>query len=92
MTTLLTVILSLPLAVWALGGVLAVIDADVRGPAMVRGAVRVVVTLVFSLAVPAGHRWLVVAAFGIVIALHLALVVGGRWLIESGRWPAERID
>lgn len=92
MSEALVFLLGLPLAVYTLAGLFALIDLADKARALLlitlRVAINVLLLLIFG-----GHCWpWLLAAYGLVLALHLGVFVGLRLALGSGRWITRKID
>ena len=85
-------LLALPLGVWALASLFALVDEPDTSAAIVRISVRALVVLVFIYLVGPNGRAPVLWAFVTVIILHLSLFGLSRWLVIKRGFNAERID
>lgn len=95
MTWLLALIgflVSLPLAVQTVAGVLGLFDEPNESGAIGRLTLRVVLVGLLLAALPAGTRWSVGLGFLLVVALHALAFVALRRAVLSGRWISGRYE
>jgi hypothetical protein len=92
---LLVFIVSLPLTVYTISGCLALIDQQDpagRFRALLRLSFRIALFVVLILSTPPGATIWVLIGVITTIVLTASGQIALRYLISSGRWPAERID
>jgi len=87
-----TLLLGLPLAVYTLAGVFALVDFQDRPRALLLLTKRVLLNLLLLLAVGVGNWPWLAGAYAVVAALHLGAFVATRWAVRSGRWISSAID
>ena len=92
MSEALVFLLGLPLAVYTLAGLFALIDFADKARALLlitlRIAINVLLLLIFG-----GHCWpWLMAAYVLVLFLHLSVFAGLRIALGSGRWITRKID
>ena len=85
-------LLSLPLAVWALASIFALIDDPDKTIGVLRISTRCLAMLAFVYLVGPHARAAVGWGVGTVIVLHLGLFGLSRWLILHRGFNAKRID
>ena len=90
--SVLVYLLSLPLAVWALAGLFALIDEPDTTAGIVRISTRALAVLTFVYLAGPDGRAPVLWGFFTVIALHLIAFGASRWLINSRGFNVKRID
>lgn len=90
--SVLVYLLSLPLAVWALASLFALIDQPDTPTAIVRIGVRCLLVLAFVYLVGPPGRAPVLWGFLTVMVLHLGLFGLSRWLIVHRGFNVKRID
>jgi hypothetical protein len=89
---LVTLLIGLPLSVYTLAAVFALIDLDDKSRALLRLTSRILLNvLLLLLAGPGVWIWLL-TAYLVVITLHAAVFVGIRQALSSGRWISDSID
>jgi len=89
--SVLAFLIGLPLAVWTLAALFALIDGPDLASAIRTICVRMVALLVFvALFGSNGHAPLL-WAFGFVGGLHLAVSVVGRWLVASREFNSKSV-
>jgi hypothetical protein len=91
-TGVLVFLLALPLSVYLIAGVLAIIDSPSRSRALAGFTLRLGIFALLVAITPAQNRLWIGAAFLTVLVLHAATTAGIRYAIRSGRWPTERVD
>ncbi len=90
MSGLAAFLMALPLWVYVLGGVLALRDGGSRVRTLLTLSLRLALVLLLAvLTRPDGRLW-IVAAGGLILALHAGAQLAGRYVVRSGRWPTER--
>ena len=87
---LLVFLLALPLSVYLLGTILAVLDGG--DGALRRLASGFGLAALFVVLTPAEIRFWIGVAFLLVLGAHLATALTIRYVIRSGRWPARHSD
>jgi hypothetical protein len=92
MSETLVFLLGLPLAVYTLAGLFALIDFTDKARALLlvtlRIAINVLLLLIFG-----SHCWpWLLAAYGLVLFAHLSAFFGLRIALGSGRWITRKID
>ena len=95
MIAALVFLISLPLTVYTLSGCLELVDqpdAAGRFRALLRLSFRVMLFVLLTLLTPPPARIWILAAILTAIALQALGQFLIRYLIRSGRWPAERTD
>lgn len=92
MTAALVFLIALPLSVYLLAGVLAVVDGPNRSRALAGFTLRLGVFAALLALTPVESRAWIGVALLTVIALHTLTTVGVRYAIRSGRWPTQRVD
>jgi hypothetical protein len=92
MNEALVFLLGLPLAVYTLAGLFALIDFADRARALLLITLRVAINVLLLLAF-GGHCWpWLVAAYTAVLILHLGAFAGLRIALGSGRWITRKIN
>ncbi|GEM_PF-4409012 len=82
-------LIALPLAVWSMAALYALIDSAERAAALRALCVRVITLMLFVAAFgPVGHLPLL-WAFGVVTVLHLSASLASRWFL-SRRYQQRR--
>ena len=92
MSEVLLLLIGLPLAVYTLAGVYALIDFTDKARALLHLTLRVAFNVLLLLISGAANWPWLLAAYAVVIAAHLAAFVFIRVAVISGRWISHRID
>jgi len=89
MANILALVFALPLAVWCLAALYALIDGPDLGLAIRRICLRIVAVLVFVVLFGNAAHTSLIWAFGLVVTLHLLASVLGRWLVARGGFNSQ---
>lgn len=89
---LVTLLIGLPLSVYTLAAVFALIDLDDKSRALLRLTSRILLNVLLLLLAGAGVWIWLLTAYLVVITLHAAVFVGIRQALSSGRWISDSID
>lgn len=89
---LVTLLIGLPLAVYTLAAMFALIDLEDKSRALLMLTVRILLNVLLLLITgPGVWNWLL-TAYLVVITLHAAAYIGIRHALSSGRWISDSID
>ena len=92
MSAVIALLIAMPLTVYTLAGMFQLKDNGADARALMALAFRALLLALLIYLTPGGDRVWIALGAGIVIALHLGAQYGLRYLIASGRWPADRSD
>ncbi len=90
--SVLTFLIGLPLAVYTLAGLFALVDLADTSRALVTITSRLALTLLVLLLLGAQHWPWLLAAFACVALLHLGAFAAVRWGVYTGRWISNKVD
>ena len=90
--TVIYFLLCLPLAVWILSAWAQLLDGSDKDPVLKRIAIRTGLLAAAVILLGSSAATAVLAAFGLVIALHLAWFFVIRWLMAINRFNAHDLD
>ena len=92
MIGVLVFLLALPLSVYVLAGMLAILDGGSRATALIGLSLRLAVLCLLVVLTPADSRVWIGAAFLTVLILHTGTAVWLRRALRRGHWLTERVD
>ncbi|MEM8767271.1 MAG: hypothetical protein AAGE43_07500 [Pseudomonadota bacterium] len=90
MSAAIALLLAMPLTVYVLAGIFLLKDNGADSRSFRALTFRALLLALLIYLTPAEDRAWIALGAGIVVLLHLGAQYGLRYLISSGRWPAER--